>query len=129
MSSNDIDRAAKLYRAFREEPVRRAAPMRVKLPRAVARMGPVEFIGYMTTHKRKSALYVHHFAPGSRPLMYAGPGRNQLYLIGGRFHVTGLGITDRDAAGRVVDYKPRFDVTLCKKKFDWRTLNRRAGKT
>lgn len=88
--------------------------MRVQLPRAVARMGPVEFIGYMTTHKGKSALYIHHFAPGSRPLMYAGPRRNQLYLIGGRFKVTARGITDMNARGRTIDYTPRFDVTRVK---------------
>jgi hypothetical protein len=73
-------------------------------------MGVCEFIGYMTTHQGRPALYVHHFAPGSRPAMYAGTRRNELYLVGGRFHVTGRGITDLDARGREIDYTPRYDV-------------------
>jgi hypothetical protein len=64
----------------------------------------------MTTHNGKPALYVHHFAPGSRPALYAGTNRNELALVGGRFHVTGRGITDLDANGRETDYTPRYSV-------------------
>lgn len=106
--TDDLQLAARLYRQFREAPVRRARAVKVQLPRAVARMGTVEFIGYMTTHGGRVHLYVHDFAPGSRPMLYAGPRRNQLYLFGGRFKVTARGITDFDSRGRMVDYAPRY---------------------
>lgn len=110
--SDDLRRATKLYKAFRETAPRNTRRVTVRVPKgkALARMGVCEFIGYMTTHQGRPALYVHHFAPGSRPAMYAGTSRNELYLVGGRFHVTGRGITDLDARGREIDYKPRYDV-------------------
>lgn len=74
-------------------------------------MGHVEFIGYVTTHRGKTHLYIHEFAPGSRPLMTAGPHRNQLLLIGGRYRVTSRGIVDLDARGRPVKEGPsRYKV-------------------
>lgn len=88
--------------------MRSARRVSVNLPRAVAHIGTVEFIGYMTTHRGRVHLYVHDFAPGSRPSLYAGPRRNQLYLFGGRFKVTARGITDMDPRGRIVDYRPRY---------------------
>jgi len=107
---NDLRKAARLFKAFREMEPRRASHYNMKLPKAVARMGPCEFIGYTTTHNGKPALYLHEFASGSRPILYAGPGMRQLYLIGGRFHVTGRGITDLDARGRAVDAPRRFNI-------------------
>jgi hypothetical protein len=107
---SDLTRALRIYRAFREQEPKRASYYRLKLPKAVARMGPCEFIGYMTTHNGKSALYVHEFAPGSRPLLYAGPKHQQLLFIGGRYHVTGRGITDLDPRGRVIDYPRRYHI-------------------
>jgi hypothetical protein len=106
--TSDLRRAIKLYRDFREAAPRQARRVTVAAPKALARMGVLEFVGYMTTHAGKPALYVHHFAPGSRPALYAGSRRNQLALFGGRFTVTGRGITDLDHAGRVVDYAPRY---------------------
>lgn len=104
----DLHAAIKLYRAFREAIPHRARQVRVALPKAVARVGTVEFIGYMTTHRGKVHLYVHDFSPGSRPALYAGTRRNQLYLFGGRFKVTARGITDLDSRGRETDYLPRY---------------------
>jgi hypothetical protein len=106
----DVTKAVKLYRAFRETAPKRAQRFDMRLPGALARMGPCEFIGYMTTHKGKAALYVHYFAPGSRPVMYAGPGRQQLYFVGGRYHVTAGGITDLDPQGKIIDYNGRYVV-------------------
>ncbi len=110
MTDSDMSRAARLYKAFREESVKRARRVSVSLPKAVAKMGTAEFIGYWTTHHGKPALYVHHWAPGSRPDIYANTGRGQLYLFGGRYTATGRGITDLDAHGRVVDYTPPYVV-------------------
>jgi len=118
MSTRERLRTLKLYRDFREsEPV--GMFVRRRYPRTLARMGVCEFIGYMTTHGGKTALYVHHFAPGSRPSLYAGAGRNQLFLMGGRFTVTDRGITDIDAHGKPTDYTPRYHVSA---------VNRRQGR-
>jgi hypothetical protein len=107
---SDVDRAARLYRKFREEPVKKARAAHMDIPRAVAQIGTCEFIGYMTTHKGVVRFYIHEFAEGSRPHLYAGTKRGQLYLIGGRFKVTELGITDLSPTGKVVHARRRFEV-------------------
>ncbi len=106
--TGDVGRAERLYREFRQAAPTSARRVRVSIPRAVARIGTCEFVGYLTTHKRKLALYVHYFAPGSRPGLYANTGRGQLFLIGGRYRVTKWGITDLDIRGRDIDYTPRY---------------------
>lgn len=110
-SSGDLRRAMSLYRSFREEPPKRARKLTVpRMPRALAHIGTCEFIGYITSHGGKPALYVHYFAPGSRPAMYGNTGRGEFYLLGGRYKLTAGGITDLNAQGRIVDYRPRFKV-------------------
>ncbi len=98
-----VRKAKKLYEKFREAPARRARVGNVKLPRAVAVMGYLEVVGYSTTHGGKAKMYKHTFAKGSRPLLCAGPGKNQLFLIGGRFHVTDRGIVDLTPKGREIE--------------------------
>lgn len=95
--------ALSLFRDFRERDATRAKVVDFNIPSAVAVMGPVEFIGYRTTHGRKAVLYRHDFAPGSRPQLCAGPDENELYLIGGRYRVTDRGIVDLDANGEEID--------------------------
>jgi len=83
------------------------------VPKAVAVIGDVEFIGYVTTHRGRTHLYIHEFAPGSRPRMAAGTGRGQLYLVGGRYRVTSRGIVDVDSRGRaILERAPRYKVML-----------------
>lgn len=103
-----LKRAAGLYRSFREERPKRARRIAYNVPSAVAIMGHVEFIGYMTTHRGRTHLYIHEFAPGSRPMLCAGTGRGELYLVGRRFKVTGRGITDLDPLGRTVHAVRRY---------------------
>ncbi len=111
----DIRASAKLYRGFREEPPQRARRVEFRVPKAVAVMGQVEFIGYMTTHAGVTHLYVHQFAPGSRPTFAAGTGRNQAFLIGGRYRVTDRGIVDFDAGGREVRTRDRYKIDVIKR--------------
>lgn len=112
--ASDLDSATGLYESFREETPRRARKIRIKVPKAVAVMGHCEFVGYVTTHKGVVTLYIHEFASGSRPLLCANKGRGELFLIGGRFTVTGRGITDLDRQGRVVHARRRYKVELVK---------------
>jgi hypothetical protein len=112
---DDIRSSAALYREFREEPPTRARRVNFKIPRAVAVMGKVEFMGYMTTHAGKTHLYVHQFAPGSRPTFAAGKGRNQAFLIGGRYRVTDRGIVDFAPGGREVRARDRYKIDVIKR--------------
>jgi hypothetical protein len=111
----DIRSSAALYKGFREERPTRAREVTFKVPRAVAVMGQVEFFGYMTTHAGRTHLYVHQFAPGSRPTFAAGKGRNQAFLIGGRYRVTDRGIVDIDASGREVRTRDRYKIEVIKR--------------
>jgi hypothetical protein len=105
--------ARRLYGQFREERPGRTKRVPFKVPKAVAVIGHVEFIGYATTHRGKTHLYLHEFAEGSRPMMAAGPKRNQLLLVGGRYHFTARGIVDLDSSGREVrEGAPRYVVKL-----------------
>lgn len=100
--------AVQLFRDFREREPTRAKHVDFIIPEAVMVMGHCEFIGYRTTHGRSAKLYKHDFAPGSRPLLCAGAADNELFLIGGRFHVTERGIVDLDARGAEIDdHSPR----------------------
>lgn len=108
----DIRSSARLWEGFREEPARRVKAVSFKVPKAVAVMGIVEFIGYMTTHNGETHLYVHQFAPGSRPTFAAGAGRNQAFLVGGRYKVTDRGIVDYNSAGHEVKTRDRYKITV-----------------
>lgn len=111
----DIRNSAALYEEFREEPPQRARAVNYKVPKAVAVMGRVEFFGYVTTHAGKTHLYVHQFAMGSRPIFAAGKGRNQAFLIGGRYRVTDRGIVDFGPGGREVKSRDRYRIEVIKR--------------
>jgi hypothetical protein len=112
---SDMRSSASLYEGFREETPQRAKRVAYKVPRAVAVMGQVEFIGYMTTHAGKTHLYVHQFAPGSRPTFAAGKGKNQAYLVGGRYRVTDRGIVDFGPGGREVRGRDRYKIDVIRR--------------
>lgn len=65
-------------------------------------MGHCDCIEYSTTIRGRAKLFRHDFAPGSKPLLCAAPGKGQLYLIGGRFKVTARGIVDLDTKNRLI---------------------------
>lgn len=110
---SDRRRAEKLFRQFREESPSRTKRVPFRVPKAVAVIGDAEFIGYVTTHNGKAHLYIHEFAPGSRPRLAAGARRNQLFLVGGRYRVGARGIVDLDSQGRpILEAPPRYKVTL-----------------
>lgn len=102
-SKKEFRGAFKLHESFRELPPTKSVKLNVRIPKALMSMGHVEAICYRTTHGKQSVLYKHDFAPGSRPVLAAGPKRNQLFLLGGRYHVTERGIVDLDASGMEID--------------------------
>ena len=99
----DVKKAAKLYEEFREAKPKRGRVVEMELPKTLMIMGNLQFVGYDTTRRGKTELYKHDFAPGSRPLICADPKSGQLFLIGGRYHVTERGIVDIDARGKEID--------------------------
>ena len=108
--NNSTRRAQRLYEAFREAPAGRQRRVSIDVPKAMMVMGPVEFIGYNTTHANRTTPYIHEFAPGSKPLLVAGPKRGQLFLVGRNYVVTRRGIVDIDAAGREKRWVPRYKL-------------------
>lgn len=102
----DAGGAFKLYRGFRERQPTKAKVVKYKTPRVVMVLGHLESVCYRTTHGKDATLeavrYEHKFSSGSRPLLCAGPGKNELYIVGGRYRVTERGITDLDARGRLI---------------------------
>ena len=114
MSRRDDERLARsLFGDFREAPGTRERErvFDLDLPTAAASIGHVEFIGYVTTHRGRTFLYIHEFAEGSRPRLAAGRRRGQLFLVGGRYKFTRRGITDLDPSGRPIDAPSRYKVT------------------
>lgn len=111
--SEDLDKAIDLYEEFREAPADRAKHVEIVVPKVLMSMGILTAVEYRTSHKKKVVLYRHDFAPGSRPMLAAGKGRGELYLVGRRFAVTKYGITDYDARGKIVDYTPPHRCPTC----------------
>ena len=98
--SKEFRGAFQLHEKFREEKPKRAKVIEFNVPKALAIIGTLEAVEYTTTHKGKAVKYRHVFAPGSRPYLAAGPKRNQVFLVGGRYHFTDRGIVDIDAKGK-----------------------------
>lgn len=102
----DFAGAFRLHKEFRE-PLQtdrvKVRKVKVDIPTALMVQGTVESICYRTTHKGAATLYKHDFAPGSRPFLASGPRKNQVFLIGGRYHVTDRGIVDLDAHGKEIE--------------------------
>jgi hypothetical protein len=102
-SKKDFKKAYDLYTEFREELPKRGRKIEFELPKAVMIMGNLRSVSYDTTRGRKTELYKHDFAPGSRPLLCADGVTGQLFILEGRYHVTERGIVDVDAKGREID--------------------------
>lgn len=107
--------ARRLFREFREKKPGRGRWVKIDVPKAMTVIGRAVLIGYDTTHGRRAVPYTHEFAPGSRPLLVAGPKRGQIYLIGTGFKFTRRGIVDVDRSGRPVHWTPRYRVVRVRK--------------
>jgi hypothetical protein len=102
-SQRDLKKAYKLYEEFREAQPKRGRRIEFEMPEVLMIMGNIRSINYDTTRGRKTELYKHDFAPGSRPLLCADGNTGQLFIIEGRYHVTPRGIVDIDAKGEEID--------------------------
>jgi hypothetical protein len=96
-------RVLRLTQEFRERQPDRAMIVRIKLPKVAMSMGYLESVNYVTTLGDRTVRFKHTFAKGSRPLLAASGRKNQLLIVGGRFHVTERGIVDLGPSGREID--------------------------
>lgn len=101
-----IRAAISLYRSFRDKEPTRVKIVDYEPPEAVAIIGYVEEICYVTSHGKKVVHYSHPFGKGSRPLLCASEDGRQLLLLGGNFEFGEQGIVDKDARGRPI-YDPQ----------------------
>ena len=101
--TKDFDKAYSLYKEFREEIPKRGRKVEFEMPKALMIMGNIRAISYDTTRRRKTELYKHDFAAGSRPLLCADGRTGKLFIIEGRYHVTPRGIVDIDARGKELE--------------------------
>jgi hypothetical protein len=65
------------------------------LPKAVAIIGELDFVGYTTVRESVTERYKHAFRKQSRPLLCVSHDGKSLYIVGGRYHFTERGIEDR----------------------------------
>lgn len=100
VSQTELRQAVDLYRKFREEEPQKVNEVEIIVPKLVMVIGYAEYVGYSTTQRKKSQLYEHKFAEGSRPLLCASANGKQILFVGGRYNFTEDGIVDYDANGK-----------------------------
>jgi len=87
---------------FGERWLTREGAYNVLIPESAVIVGHISRIDYDTTRDGRVLLAQHHFAPGSRPVLLAGPGKCELLIAGGRYRFTERGIVDLDSNGRQI---------------------------
>ena len=106
-------RAGRRGRSLRSHPspdVRRAADLRERFtghkteiideielpphPKAVLVIGELTAICYSTVRDGEHEEYIHEFRKQDRAVLCASPNGRQLYIVGGRYDFTELGIVD-----------------------------------
>jgi len=117
----------RLYRSFHGEDPRRnfrtgvkfgrewiTAPgsVNILIPAELAIMGRLHAVEYDTRREGKTLLARHVFAPGCRPMIAAGAGRGQVFLLGTGFRWTDRGIVDFNDRGQAIDYHEESGKTL-----------------
>lgn len=111
--------ARKLYRDFHDEPVGKEIPtgirfgrrwitapgaLNILIPEGLMTIGRLNAVEYDCRREGKTLKARHVFAPGSRPMLAAGTGMGQLFLLGTRYRMTDRGIVDFDSHGEAIDY-------------------------
>jgi hypothetical protein len=92
---DDLERAADLYERFTGMDATRADRVMVPpLPQAIMLLGDLDGVLYTATRDGIVEKYIHEFIRQDRPRLGASPDGRQLYIVGGRYRVTSLGIVD-----------------------------------
>jgi hypothetical protein len=89
-------KAAKLYENFTGHEGEVIAKIKLSpMPKAVAVVGEIDFIGYTTFRDGVTEKYIHKFAKNARPMFCVSPDGTQIFLIGGEYRFTERGIVDK----------------------------------
>lgn len=89
-----VERAAQLFREFREAEPGRIKHTDIRTPAAAIQVGELDGVMYRTTHGGKREKYLHTFRKNARPQMLASHDGKQLLIVGGNFTFTRRGIVD-----------------------------------
>lgn len=90
-----VEAAAKLYVQFRGEEPEQIESVRLLVSPVMLLIGELDGVLYTTRREGKKESYVHKFKPKSRPLLASSHDGKQLYILGGEYSFTELGIIDR----------------------------------
>lgn len=92
---DQVEAAADLYERFTGHDATRATRQLVApMPRALMLLGELDGVLYTAIRDGQTERYIHEFARQDRPILAAGPNGQGLYILGGRYRVTSLGIVD-----------------------------------
>lgn len=92
----DFIQATRLYENFTGHDGEVIAKIKISpMPKAVAVIGEIDFIGYTTFRDGQSEKYIHKFAKAARPMFCVSPDGKQIFLIGGEYRFTERGIVDK----------------------------------
>ena len=93
--SRDLARAASLYERFSGHEAESLGRVTVPpIPRVGVCIGEVDGILYTTARDGQVEKYIHKFAASDRPLLVVSPDGKQIFLLGGKYRFTELGIVD-----------------------------------
>jgi hypothetical protein len=96
----EIERAAQLFRGFRESEPGKVTRLELRLPRAAMVVGELHAIAYSTDHGGKREQYLHQFKRGARPVLLAAHDGRSLIIYGGNFVFSERGIVDKGGRSR-----------------------------
>lgn len=98
---DDVLKAGKLFERFTGHEAEIMGRVTVPpLPRVMAAIGVVDFIGYTTVRDGVKEKYIHNFKAADRPVMAVSPDGRSIYLIGDRYRFTERGIVDMSDKSR-----------------------------
>lgn len=89
----------------------------ILIPKEMMIVGRMNAIEYDCRREGRTLKARHVFAPGSRPMLGAGTGSGELFLLGVRYRMTDRGVVDFDSRGRAIDYSEDTGVTELLKDF------------
>jgi hypothetical protein len=92
---DDLERAADLFERFTGHDATRADRLILPpRPRALMLLGDLDGVLYTAVRDGEVERYIHEFTKRDRPQLASSPDGLQLYIVGGAYRVTSLGIVD-----------------------------------
>lgn len=91
----DVRRAADLFERFSGHEVESVDRVTVPpMPAVAVAVGELDGVLYTTVRDGKVERYIHKFRAADRPILACAPDGSALFILGGRYRFTELGIVD-----------------------------------